>query len=669
MLLSRLLLARWGTWRLVALAFACWGVLAGTPTAGLGQTASVLVQANVEGATVLVDGQSAGRTDGEGKLYEEGIDPGRHTIRMRKEGYAEASKTVTLEAGLTKTVPFELASTNSQSSTDSQNRGALLIETSTENATVFLDGEELGQTDSAGRAYFSGIEPGRHRVTVRKQGFEPAAGAVQYDGTGLDRTVELRLRREDRTGTENTSTDNSGSDNSGESSPGGSAGGEASSGEAGNGTSENPSQPENERETSSTSSGTGDANTSGTSEPKTRLVIDANVGGASVYVGGTYRGRTTSGGTRELTLRPGRYQVRVTKEGFSSRQRVARIESGGNHTLGFTLNRTSRPGTEGDTSNVPLILALLLVGAIGIVAIVLVVVVRGDSGAGSTAAQSRVQGSGTFDRYRLLKMLGRGGMATVHLAEDPVEERQVALKLLDASHHDDPDLVRKFLKEAEALQRINDSHPDAPVVQAFRFGRENGTSQGRPYVALEHVPGDNLLTHLKGSGPLGAREALHVLRQVCEGLRAAHANQIWHRDVTPGNVILRQKQPQFEVTLIDFGVAKREYTSRGTMDGSIMGKPPYMSPEQCRNDDVDGRSDVYSAGILFYTMTIGEPPFTDDNPLQVMQMHEQAPRPDLPGHVPQRVKTLVYRMISKNPDDRPDAATVVRSTEELRMAP
>jgi serine/threonine-protein kinase len=258
-------------------------------------------------------------------------------------------------------------------------------------------------------------------------------------------------------------------------------------------------------------------------------------------------------------------------------------------------------------------------------------------------------------------------MATVHLAVDTEREQQVALKLLDSSHFGDQDIVRKFLKEGEALQRIHEAQPDAPVVRAYRFGREHDSSDGRPYVALEYLQGDNLLTRLKKRGPLTSAEAVLILKQVCQGLRAAHACKIWHRDITPDNVIVLSEKPTPRVRLIDFGVAKHQYAKRGTMDGSIMGKPPYMSPEQCRNDHVDGHSDVYSAGMLFYTMVTGEPPFTDDNPLQVMQMHEQAQRPDLPSAVPAQVRRLIQQMIQTDASDRPDADRVVQVIEGLQV--
>ena len=114
-----------------------------------------------------------------------------------------------------------------------------------------------------------------------------------------------------------------------------------------------------------------------------------------------------------------------------------------------------------------------------------------------------------------------------------------------------------------------------------------------------------------------------------------------------------------EVKLIDFGVAKNEYTQAKTLDGSISGKPPYMSPEQCRGETLDGRSDLYAVGVMMYTMLAGHPPFTDTNPLLVMRLHETAPVPPLPDDVPEPVCNLVMRLLEKDRSDRPASAAEV----------
>jgi hypothetical protein len=266
-----------------------------------------------------------------------------------------------------------------------------------------------------------------------------------------------------------------------------------------------------------------------------------------------------------------------------------------------------------------------------------------------------------FDRYEVIRQLGRGGMATVFLARDRSLRRRlrrpIALKVMDPALTHDEDLVRKFVKEGEALQRIAQSAPDAPVVRAIRFGRENGSAHGRPFVAMEYVEGSTLLRVLQTGVRLPIVHALAIARQVAHGLAAAHAHGIWHRDVSPDNVlVVGSDRHGPTVKLIDFGVAKHEYTQVHTLDGSITGKPAYMSPEQCRGEPLDGRSDLYAVGVMLYTLLSGRPPFTDSNPLLVMRMHETAEPPALPDSVPHPVRDLVMRLLSKKREDRPRSA-------------
>jgi len=246
----------------------------------------------------------------------------------------------------------------------------------------------------------------------------------------------------------------------------------------------------------------------------------------------------------------------------------------------------------------------------------------------------------------------------VYLARDRHLGQTVALKVMDAELVHDTDLARKFVREGEALQRITATYPGAPVVRALRYGREHNSEFGRPFVALEYLDGGSLLQVLRQQGRLPVRQVLAVARQVAEGLAAAHTHGIWHRDVSPDNVFVTGTDGHAPtVKLIDFGVAKNEYTLVHTLDGSIAGKPAYMSPEQCRGEALDGRSDLYSLGVLMYALLTGSPPFTDPNPLLVMRMHESASVPPLPSDVPPPVRELVYRLLSKQPEDRPSSAS------------
>ncbi|MEL6616083.1 MAG: protein kinase, partial [Bacteroidota bacterium] len=366
-------------------------------------------------------------------------------------------------------------------------------------------------------------------------------------------------------------------------------------------------------------------------------------------------GLSDSTGSFDLDLVPGTHRIRVQKAGFlTSEIEYLQPEDAVTNVISLTLDPVPPPSAPeaepaGGSSN-GLFIAMLVICGVLVAAL-------------AVALMRRRKKESTFDRYRVIRPIGRGGMATVFLARDG--DREVALKVMDASLLSDRELVRKFLKEGEVLDAIAATAPKAPVVRALRYGREGGTETGRPFVALEYVPGDTLLKFCRDAGRMTTHQVLGIARQVCEGLAAAHAQGVWHRDVSPDNVLLAAPaSPEASgdappVKLIDFGVAKNEYTQAKTLDGSISGKPPYMSPEQCRGESLDGRSDLYAVGIMMYTMLAGHPPFTDQNPLLVMRLHESAPVPPLPDDVPGSVRDLVMRLLEKDRDDRPESAAEV----------
>lgn len=304
--------------------------------------------------------------------------------------------------------------------------------------------------------------------------------------------------------------------------------------------------------------------------------------------------------------------------------------------------------------------ALFILGGI---AVVLGYIVMGYMGRESEddeiAERERSKEAGAFEKKR---QIGAGGMATIWLAEDP-EGRDVALKVMREGMLDDEELVHKFVQEGEALERINTTHPEAPVVHVYDYGYLSGE---RPFLSLEYLPDQSLEQVVKHKEALSTPQALPVMRQVAMALSAAHANGIYHRDVKPENVIIVGRSSSLQIKLIDFGVARHEYMPRETMEGSLLGSPPYMSPEQASSGDLGAASDIYSLGVLSYTLLSGQPPFLDNNPLRILEMHQEAKVPPLPDHVPRSVARLVYWMLEKSPDDRPDQMwEVVGRLDEL----
>jgi serine/threonine protein kinase/Tol biopolymer transport system component len=265
----------------------------------------------------------------------------------------------------------------------------------------------------------------------------------------------------------------------------------------------------------------------------------------------------------------------------------------------------------------------------------------------------------TVGRYKLLELLGQGGMGEVYLAHDPRLNRRVALKLLTAEIGDDPERVRRFEQEARAASAI--SHPNVAHIY------ENGEEWGRHYITMEYVRGRTLRDALK-RGPLQAREALGVAAQIAAALAAAHEVGVVHRDVKPENVILRDDG---YIKVLDFGLAKlvacgasapgeeeeesRPLPSLHTAPEILMGTADYMSPEQVRRRPADERTDLWSLGVVLYEMLAGRRPFRGCEPSEVIvAVLEQEPEPlaDLRPGLPQAVYGLVGKALSKRASDR-----------------
>jgi serine/threonine protein kinase len=253
-------------------------------------------------------------------------------------------------------------------------------------------------------------------------------------------------------------------------------------------------------------------------------------------------------------------------------------------------------------------------------------------------------------KYRVKGELGRGGMGAVYLAEQPGLGREVAIKELIQSAATDPIALKRFLQEAQVMART--SHPNLVQVHDLELSGETN------YIVLEFVRGKSLREWING-GPIPPPQVFAVMHGVLQALDYAHKHAIVHRDMKPENVLLSDDGM---VKVADFGIARlTDDTGVGgtaTKTGTTVGTPQYMSPEQVASSKVDGRSDLYSAGIMFYELVAGEPPFTageSDGPFTLMAKHVQAPPkpPSLhrPGLDPE-LEEAILKSISKRPEDR-----------------
>jgi len=249
----------------------------------------------------------------------------------------------------------------------------------------------------------------------------------------------------------------------------------------------------------------------------------------------------------------------------------------------------------------------------------------------------------TIGRYEILERVGRGGMGVLYRAHDPALERDVALKMMHLDFTVDKHARERFQREARAVARLQ--HPN--IVTIHELGEFDGT----PFIVMEFLGGRDLEQMLRAGESLTLVQKLEIAEQICEALAYAHDHGIVHRDVKPANVRVLNDG---KVKILDFGIA-RFATSSLTQSGAIMGTPSYMAPEQIMGQPVDGRADLFAAGVLLYELLSGRKPFTGESPTAVAYsiMHAEPPplREELED-LPDAINTIVERALKKEPDDR-----------------
>jgi serine/threonine-protein kinase len=283
-------------------------------------------------------------------------------------------------------------------------------------------------------------------------------------------------------------------------------------------------------------------------------------------------------------------------------------------------------------------------------------------GASDGAHPASLLGHLVADRYKLIALLGEGGMGAVYKAEHVRMGKALAVKILRGDFARDPAAVERFRAEARIVSRL--SHPH--TIAVFDFGEIEAL--GGFYLAMEYVPGHDLAHVVREQGRFDEARAAEIGQQILGSLAEAHEAGIVHRDMKPGNVMVMQARPGEDFAkVLDFGIAKlRDEVSSGqTSAGAIVGTPNYLAPEQARGEPVDARADLYAVGCLLYELLAGHPPFAGRAPMAVVNAHLHEEPPPLSSVAPgvsHRYAALVHKALAKRPADR------FASADEMREA-
>jgi serine/threonine-protein kinase len=253
--------------------------------------------------------------------------------------------------------------------------------------------------------------------------------------------------------------------------------------------------------------------------------------------------------------------------------------------------------------------------------------------------------------FRVLRKLGQGGMAVVYKAHEESLNRVVALKVIAQHLAEQPQFVERFRREAQAAAQL--SHPN--IVQIYAIGED----QGVHYFSMEYVKGRSLADLVEKEGFLTSGRALPIIAQAAEALAVAHDAGIVHRDIKPANIMIDEAG---RVRVADFGIAQMATATRMTQSGMLVGTPEYISPEQCRGEKLDGRSDIYALGVTLYQMLSGRTPFDADTPAGLVLQIVEGRRPEL-GALNPTVPASVQRLVEKMMDT--DRSQRFQSAEDL----
>lgn len=265
-------------------------------------------------------------------------------------------------------------------------------------------------------------------------------------------------------------------------------------------------------------------------------------------------------------------------------------------------------------------------------------------------------------RYEIRELIGVGGMANVYHCYDTIDAREVAIKILKDEFLDNEDFIRRFKNESKAIAVLN--HPNIVRVYDVSFG------DMIQYIVMEYIDGITLKEYIDMQGVLDWKETVHLTTQILKALQHAHENGIVHRDIKPHNIMLLQDGT---IKVTDFGIARFSSTATRTMTEQAIGSVHYIAPEQARGEKTDGKTDIYSVGVMMYEMLTGTLPFDGDSAVSValMQLQAKARRPrEINPNIPEGLEEITMKAMQKTPEDRYHSALEMLSDiERFRLNP
>lgn len=264
-------------------------------------------------------------------------------------------------------------------------------------------------------------------------------------------------------------------------------------------------------------------------------------------------------------------------------------------------------------------------------------------------------------RYKILRVIGGGGMANVYLARDMILDRDVAMKVLRFDFSNDDEFIKRFRREAQSATSL--AHPN--IVSIFDVGEEDGIY----YIVMEYVEGNTLKQYIQQYAPLHPREALNIMEQIVSAIAHAHENHIVHRDIKPHNILI---DPHGNVKVTDFGIAMALSSTTITQTNSVLGSVHYLSPEQARGGMANKKSDIYSLGIVLFELLTGRLPFDGESAISIALKHLQSETPSAKrwnATVPQSVENIILKAMAKDTFHRYESAEEMEADLSTALNP